>query len=345
MFLSTKSKQIFVDFGDHVVLVSKTSSERTPFVVEDIRECPPGDEVALAQALTAMQTQKNAGGLTHANCAIYTSKRVIRKIPLDTKRLKEPTYLNELVGTQLRIDPEKYTMALLNAVDGLEYDMVKASQKDAIFCGLPMDDINVIQDRLLTGGIYPERLELGTLATIGALVDYLNFTQAKAPVLMLEIDADSTNSYIVTPTGLEASRPIFQGLEAMIPVVQAELGLKDAESARKLFLSNAFDFTGMGPALVKKLIRELQSFIGFYEVQTGQSIGQIVCTVLPSKLGWIEETIAAQLGVTVLKIDMSAWLQTRQITLADSVPVAAQDARRFGLFGLMAQYGNHALNS
>lgn len=345
MFLSAKTKQIFVDFGDHVVLVAKTSSARAPFVVEDIRECPVGDEAALAAALVAMQTQKNAGGLTHANCAIYTSKRVIRKIPLDIKKLKEPTYLNELAGSQLRIDPEKYTMALLNAVDGLEYDMVKASQKDAIFCGLPVEDINRIQDRLLAGGIYPERLELGTVATIGALVDYLNSTQAKAPVLMLEIDADSTNSFIVTPSGLEVSRPIFQGLEAMIPVVQAELGLRDAESARKLFLSNAFDFTGMGPALVKKLIRELQSFIGFYEVQTGQSIGEIICTVLPSKLGWIEETIASQLSVTVLKIDMPAWLQTRQITLADSLPVASQDARRFGLFGLMAQYGNHALNS
>ncbi len=345
MFLSAKTKQIFVDFGDHVVLVAKTSSATAPFVVEDIRECPPGDQAALVEALSAMQTQKNAGGLTHANCSVYTSKRVIRKIPLDNKRLKEPNYLNELAGQQLRIDPEKYTLALLNPVDGSEYDMVKASPKDAIFCGLPTEDINGIQDQLLTSGIYPERLELGTVATVGALVDYLTLTQAKAPVLMLEIDADSTNSFIVTQTGLEASRPISQGLEAMIPVVQAELGLKDAESARKLFLSNAFDFTGMGPALIKKLIRELQSFIGFYEVQTGQSIGQIVCTVLPSKLGWVEETIASQLSVTVLKTDLASWLQTRQITLADSLPAATQDARRFGLFGLMAQYGNHAPNS
>ena len=98
----------------------------------------------------------------------------------------------------------------------------------------------------------------------------------------------------------------------------------------------------MGPALIKKLLRELQSFIGFYEVQTGQSIGQVICTILPGKLGWIEETIASQLGVSVLKTDIPAWLQSRQITLADSLAANAQDARRFGLYGLMAQYANHA---
>ena len=37
------------------------------------------------------------------------------------------------------------------------------------------------------------------------------------------------------------------------------LGLKDEESARKLFYSNTFDFTGMGSVLTKKLIKELQS--------------------------------------------------------------------------------------
>jgi len=256
--------------------------------------------------------------------------------------MKEPTYLNEVATQQLRIDPEQFALALLNPADGTEYDMVKASQKDAVFCGLPNADVVLLQERLLTAGLYPERIEIGTVASVGALVDYLAFSEIKTPVLMLEIDADATNSFIVTSAGLEASRPIAQGLEAMIPIVQNELGLKDAESARKLFLSNAFDFTGMGPTLIKKLLRELQSFIGFYEVQTGQSIGQVVCTVLPAKLGWIEETIAAQLGVSVLKADMPAWLQSRQITLSDSLPINGQDARRFGLFGLMAQYANNA---
>ncbi len=79
----------------------------------------------------------------------------------------------------------------------------------------------------------------------------------------------------------------------MIPVVQKELGLKDEESARKLFYSNTFDFTGMGGTLVKKLLKELQSLIGFMKCRPGQSIGQVFCTQLPANLGWLGLTMAA----------------------------------------------------
>jgi hypothetical protein len=169
------------------------------------------------------------------------------------------------------------------------------------------------------------------------MIDYLGFIKSKTPVLMLEIGSEITNSFIVTSAGLEASRPIQQGLEAMIPVVQKELGLKDEASARKLFLSNTFDFTGMGSVLTKKLIKELQSSIGFYEVQTGQSVAHVSCVVLPSKLSWLEGAIASDLGVSALKIDLPAWLHSKQIMLADNMNANSQDIRRLGLFGLMIQ--------
>ena len=71
----------------------------------------------------------------------------------------------------------------------------------------------------------------------------------------------------------------------MFPVIQAELGLKDEDSARKLFYSNTFDFTEMGPSLLRKLLKELQASTGFYEVQTGQTIGQLYLALLPNLVG------------------------------------------------------------
>jgi len=342
MFFSAKSKNFFVDFSDHAVVLARTSKATAPFVIEEIVECAPGDEAALAEALKAIQSAKSPSGYMHATCGVNAPRRLVRKVTLEAKRLKEPSYLNELVVQQLRIEPDQYSLALLNPGQGTDYDMVKAAQKDALICGLPLADINLAQDNLLASGIYPEAMELSSVASVGAMIDYLNFAKIKTPVLMLEIEAESTNSFIVTASGIEASRPIQQGLEAMIPVVQKELGLKDEASARKLFLSNTFDFTGMGSVLIKKLIKELQSSIGFYEVQTGQSIAQVACTLLPSKLSWLESAIAADLGVSVLKADIPAWLQSRQITLADTVPANAQDIRRLGLFGLMVQFNSHA---
>ncbi len=74
---------------------------------------------------------------------------------------------------------------------------------------------------------------------------------------------------------VDICRPIPYGLNSMFPTVQSELGLKDEDSARKLFFSNTFDFTELGPSLLKKMLKELQASTGFYEVQTGQTIGQI----------------------------------------------------------------------
>ncbi len=345
MFFSAKTKNFFVDFSDHAVLLARTSKPMAPFVIEEIIECSPGDAAGLAESLKVLQPTKSPSGYLHAICGVNAPRRVIRKVTFETKRLKEPAYLNEVTAQQLRIDPDQYSLAILNLAQGTDYDIAKAAQKDALICGLPIGDINSSQDNLLNSGIYPESFELSSIASIGAMVDYLNFAKIKTPVLMLEIEAETTNSFIVTSSGLEASRPIQQGLDAMIPVVQKELGLKDEASARKLFLSNTFDFTGMGSVLIKKLIKELQSSIGFYEVQTGQSIAQVACTLLPSKLSWLESAIAADLGVSVLKADIPAWLQSRQITLADNLPAAAQDIRRLGIFGLMVQYNSHAVVS
>jgi hypothetical protein len=170
------------------------------------------------------------------------------------------------------------------------------------------------------------------------VVDYVRFKKSSVPTLVLEIGPDITHSFIVSSAGVEASRPISQGFESMIPVVQSELGLKDAESARKLFLTNAFDFTGMGRSLVKKLLKELQSSIGFYEVQTGQSVGQLLCTSVPPKLSWLGGTIASALGVATLAVDLAPWLASRQITLGERTSPAELDARWLGLVSLMVSH-------
>jgi hypothetical protein len=124
----------------------------------------------------------------------------------------------------------------------------------------------------------------------------------------------------------------------MVPIVQKELGLKDEESAKKLFYSNTFDFTGMGPLLIKKLLKELQSSIGFYEVQTGQSVGQLVSTQLSPKLVWLDTAIANALGIGGLKVEPAAWLQSRHVTVPEPLMKHLSEIRWFGLLGLMTQY-------
>ncbi|HXA13610.1 MAG TPA: hypothetical protein VNW23_00660 [Opitutaceae bacterium] len=339
MLFSAKSKGFFVEQNEHATLIARTSAPAGQMVVEELRECPPGDSSALTAALRELQ-QKKSSGYVHATCGVCPTNRLVRRVALDLKRVKEPEYLNEVVSSQFRVEPNRFTLALLNAGDGVDYDFNKAAQKEVIICGLPSDEVIATQDALLASGIYPDQLELTTVGMLGALADYLAFTKSKTPVLVLELGAETTHSFIVTAGGLDTARPIPQGLEAMIPVVQKELGLRDEESARKLFYSNTFDFTGMGGALIKKLVKELQSSIGFYEVQTGQSIGQVLCTQVPPKMNWVDGAIAGLLGVTGLQPDLHPWLQARGITLSEEAAVAGQDLRWLGLLGLIVHHNN-----
>jgi Tfp pilus assembly PilM family ATPase len=343
MFFSQKSNGYFIDANDHAVMLARTSGLVAPFTIEEVRECPSNDPVALTEMVKLIQPKKSADGYLHAAVAVYPAKRIVRRHTLEPRRLKEPDYLNEVMTQQLRVEPSKFTMMLINATDGADYDLIKANQKDALFCGLPSDDIVALQDSFLACGIYPERIELGSVSLLGALADYLSGTKTKTPTLMLEVGLESTQSFIVSAAGVEASRPIQLGLDSMVPVVQKELGLKDEEAAKRLFYSNTFDFTGMGPLLVKRLLKELQSSIGFYEVQTGQSVGQVICTQLMPKLAWLEAAIATGLGIASLKVEPAGWLMNRQITLSDSVSKSVQETRWLGLLSLMARYNiDHA---
>jgi hypothetical protein len=73
-------------------------------------------------------------------------------------------------------------------------------------------------------------------------------------------------------------------------------------------------------------------------VQTGQSVGQVLTTQLSPKLAWLDAAIASALGITSLKLDPVAWLQSRNITFAEPVAKNLQEIRWFGLLALMAQY-------
>ena len=335
MFFSSKTKGYFVEQTDHSVLLARTSSLTAPMVIEELRRCPMGDPDVVAETASVIQPKASSSGYMNATCSVYPPKRFIRRASLELKRVKEPTYFAELFSSQFRLDLEKYTIHVISSNDGSDIDFATTSQKEVIFCGLPSEDVVVAQDQLLSLGFYPDQLELGTVSTLGALVDYFAFTKSKTPTLVLEIGTDTTHSYIVSASGVEASRLIPQGLDAMVPIVQKELNLKDEESAKKLFYSNTFNFTSMGPLLVKKLLKELQSSIGFYEVQTGQSVGQVICTQLPEKLGWLAGAIATALSISVPKLELVPWLQSRQITLSDNVARLNLDASWLGLLSLM----------
>ncbi len=337
MLFAKKTKGYCIDIGGESILWARLSGMDLPLIVEELREFSVGDDEGIKQYLKTAEG-KGPTGYAHARCGVSPPRSVVRRQTLDLKRTKEPAYFSEIFTQQFRIEAEKYSMFTLNASDGSEYDSVKGTQKEVLFCGMPHDEIVARQDALLATGIYPENLELTSVAMLGGLVNYLKFKQSNTPLLFLEMGYDSTQSHILSSSGVDISRPISSGISSMIPVVQKELGLKDEESARKLFYSNTFDFTSMGGVLVKKLLKELQASIGFYEVQTGQSVGNVLCLHLPPNLDWLRATLAGSLGIGVFELELPPWLESLGIRFAEGVSIPANQVRWLGLFSLLASY-------
>lgn len=313
---SKKNQGIFVDLNDHTFSVARTRGSPGSYVVEELKTCSATNEDAIKELLLEIQPKRGgSGNYVTACCGIYPGSRLVRRAVVDPKRISEPNYFDEAVATQCRIAPEEYMLAVMSAATGVDLHGLVQPEKEVVFSGMTINDISISQKKLLNLGIFPESLEVGTLSILGALINYLSFIKSATPTLVLEIGEVSTQSFVLGDGGLATSRPIPQGMEAMVPIVQKELGLKDEESARRLFHSNTFDFTGMAAVFTKKLIKELQSSIGFYEVQTGQSIGQVICTLLPTKLDWMQTAISSQLGVDRLQIDFASWLKGAEISV------------------------------
>src|SRR5690606_18844693 len=115
-------------------------------------------------------------------------------------------------------------------------------QKDLLFCGAESKDIQALQDWVVESSAVPSTLQLGTVSTLGGLRRYLKWQEKSQPCLFLDIDLDFSHLFVLSANQVELARPIPIGLNSMYPALQQQLGLKDEESARKLFDANTFDF-------------------------------------------------------------------------------------------------------
>jgi hypothetical protein len=336
--LKSRAKALFLEISEYSVLAARTTGLEPPFVVEELREAPSGSVDELAVLVAEMITLPK-GQYAPSIVGVYPQNRFVRRGSLETPaKAKDPAFLADFIQQQFQVDLTKNMIAVLNAEAGISVSAETGFPKELMFCGAPLEELQERQQWVVNAGLYPERLEVGSVPTVGGLMSCLAVEELKTPTLMLEITAENSQAFIFHGNTLDVARPIPLGLNSMFPIIQQELGLKDVESARKLFFSNTFDFTEMGPALMKKMLKELQASTGFYEVQTGQTIGQIHLSLIPKNLAWMSSALARSLGVDQLKLEYGPWLRTLGIQPASGVELASLDSRWLGLFSLMGRY-------
>lgn len=339
--LKSKTKGLFVDISEYSILAARTSGYKLPMVIEEIAELPVKAEQDPKEIEDFLQGLVNYRGASYfvSRCGVYPEGRFVRYYEAESpNKVKDFNFLEEVLKTEFKIDPEANSVAILDARDGSDLDPERASTRQIVFCGAPKESLQAEQDRLLEYGIYPERLELSTISTLGGVGDYARFSQIKSPILCFELTAKSADIFIVNRGKVDVARQVPFGLDSIYPLLQRELGLKDENSARKLFFSNTFDFAEMGPKLLRRMTKELQATTGFYEVQTGLTIGHAFLSVLPKNLDWVSHTVADCLALEILQPSLEGWLESLDIQLGEGVEVMNLGARWIGLFSLMGEF-------
>ncbi len=339
--LKPKTKGLFIEYSEFSVLAARTSGYKLPMVVEelaefDLKDGPnPEDLRAFLEGLVDF---KKAAYFV-SRCGVYPDGRYVRLHEAESpQKLKDPEALAEKLKEEYEIVSETHNVAILDPSNGADFDFEKSKSKRVLLCGAKRKAFDEAQDTLLEGGIFPERMELSSITTLGGLVDYSRFSDINVPILFLELTANQSNISVLNGGAIDVARPVPFGLDSIYPLLQAELGLKDAESARKLFFSNTFDFAEMGPKLLRRILKELQATAGLYEVETGQTIGYVFLSVLPRNLSWIAKTVSDVLGLEILQPSLGGWLESLQIEIGDGVELLNRGNRWLGLFSLMGEF-------
>jgi hypothetical protein len=340
--LSKKTKGLFLEVNGFSYHLAAVTSMAPPLTVENLFEFSRQEPEQLRDFIS----RELSGGRTrflNAHCGVVPESRFFRLHTLESiAKARDQTYFFRLLEDQFHIKPETSKFSVLSAFDGAPFDPQRslAAQKELIFCGAELAEFDTFQRTLVDSGIYPSSLQLSTLSSLAALKHYLGMREISDPVLLVELSQNSSNFFILTRDKVDLCRPVNSGINGVLPVIREELGLKDEDSARDLFYSNTFDFREIGPKLLSKVLKELNSSAGFYEVQTGQTIPYLYMTAMPDNLGWIPEVVSNELQIQLLDIDWMEWARQIGVSFGDDCSVAEFGPSKFGLFSLLLNFNN-----
>ena len=336
--IATKKKEFLIEYRPTSFKAVRLSSSDS-LLVEEVIELTNVSEGSVAERIREFASVKANGYLSGA-CAVYPRERMIRKVNVDTPKGKESEFLLDFIKSESKRSADEMMAFCLDNATGSELEVQSINKRSVLVCGAPRQDFVDLQDDLLSKGIYPSRLELGSVSMIGLFKDVVVWSDGNHPMLLLEIEDEFTNAVIIGGQGVEMARRIEVGLSDVAEALKEEMMLKDLEAATKLLSSSDFDLGSIAPKIFRKLLRELQSSIGFYEVQTGQSVSRVYCSGHGEKMVWFQKSLSELLNLEHFKFDVSKWLGSKGIGFANETIGKQIDASWLGLLSLACDFGS-----
>lgn len=319
-FARTSRHAVLCNLTDHVLQVARlTRLDERPVLVDAFCELPAGDDEAVAEWLR--NTLPDRGPTyTPAYCGFHPAERVLLRENINSRRLAEANYLEMLLAEHAKLTALKdWQVGALNPTDGELFTTATSSRPGLLF-GVPRASTREVQQRLCRLGLLPRRLELGTLALLGALNRHLRETSYPNAVVACEIGRTQTRIYFLGRDGVYTPPPLPHGLRSIEETAMKELVAPDVETARAQLDAPTEELRGHGRRLVRMLTRHLKPAIDYFEMQTGQPIGALYCAHLPANVGWLEEVLSAAVELEFLVPDYTTALPAIGVQVAPGTP-------------------------
>ena len=307
---------VLFNLTDHCVQLARLGQlGDQPLLVGAFAELPVADDEGIQRWLQENYPDRGQGYLA-GYCGFHPTERVLLRETVNTRRLAEPDFLPTLLAGQAKLPTMKdWFVTALHPIEG-EVFTAATPARPGLLLGLPLASVRDLQQRLRKLRIRPQRLEVGTVALLGALTRHMRQIAYPHAVVACEIGQMQTRIYLLGKDGVHTPTALPHGLLSIEEAAMKELGAPDIATARRALETPTDELRGHGRRLVRALTRHLKPAVDYFEMQTGQAIGALFCGHLPARVAWLEEALCAAIDLEFLAPDIGTWLPTVGLALA-----------------------------
>lgn len=316
IFTRRERNGVLINITDDVVQLARLAGlHERPIVLDRLSELPLGND----EAVTAWfkEAFPSRTGSLPAYCGFHPPERVISREPVNLRRLYETSYLQSLICDHAKItSAADWQISLLHPSEGSSLTAENAPRA-GLLIGVPDSAAREIQPRLLGWGVYPRRLELGTLPLLGGLARHLELNAYPHALVVCEISQTQTRVYFLGKDGVHTPAWLPHGLQSVEEIAMKELGAPDVATARQQLAEPSEAARVQGRRLVRVLARHLRPAVDYFEMQTGQRSGALFCAHLPARLTWLGQALSAAVDLEMFLPDYATWLPAVGLEVAE----------------------------
>jgi hypothetical protein len=312
------------NLNEHVVQLARLPRpDVKPVLVEEMVELATADEEGIANWMRACFPERGRGILP-GYCGFHPTDRVLLRETINTKRMVEPNYLPQLMAEQAKLTAvNDWSVSALHPIEGEVFTSATLA-RPGLLVGLPWASVREVQQRLRKLGIRPRRLEVGTLALIGALTRYTREIAYPHATVVCEIGLGQTRVYFLAKDGVHTPATLPHGLVSIMEATMKEISAPGIGAARDALYAPTEELRLHSRRIVRVLTRHLKPAIDYFEMQTGQPIGALYCAHLPAQLGWLEEALCTAVDLQFLVPNLGEWLPLSGVELAPATAVPSR---------------------